>query len=487
MKQSRYPRTLRLDSLSVGVDWIPEPKLRFADGIEHDDPKVGIALAGPRSLRDARHRADIHVGFIGTAGTIDDAARWLERCAAGIDGEPVTVEDNATAKASAPFPGCDLGTGYRFKLLVDVNDVGKITYSDLTGVNEQRTSRARFEHFLELLDRKLGLLHDLDRPLDCVFVVLPDDLYAEFRSADYRHRGTVVHRDLRRAFKALAMRHDLPTQILRHSTIRRPARGRNLDHPATVAWNLFNGLYFKAGGAPWAPVGLQPATCALGVSFYRPLGDDVNLRTSVVQAFDEHGDVFVLRGLSFPWDDRSQGKQPHLARDLARQLVEHALARYRQERGQLPRRVIVHKRSRFSVDESDGFLEALAGIQVDLVALRPASDYRLLREGQYPVLRGTHYQIGDNSYLYTTGYLHRLRSFPHGHVPTPLEVADHIGGDTPRRTVLEEILLLTKMNWNSAEYAEALPITLRFATLVGEIMREVPAGIAPRPKYAFYM
>jgi hypothetical protein len=66
-------------------------------------------------------------------------------------------------------------------------------------------------------------------------------------------------------------------------------------------------------------------------------------------------------------------------------------------------------------------------------------------------------------------------------------VADHNGGDTSRRDLLKEILLLTKMNWNSANYAESLPITLRFASLVGDILREIPPHIKPQRRYAFYM
>ena len=53
--------------------------------------------------------------------------------------------------------------------------------------------------------------------------------------------------------------------------------------------------------------------------------------------------------------------------------------------------------------------------------------------------------------------------------------------------LLSEILLLTKMNWNSAEYAEALPITLRFSRLVGAVLREVPADQEPASKYSYYM
>lgn len=466
--------TLRPPDLSAG--WLDEPLLRFAGGLEHDDPKTGVALAGPRSLGKG-HPSEAHVALVGTAQAVDDAADWLSRCTAGVDGD----DDHA------PCPGCDRDVGYRFTLRVHQADQGKLTGSELREVAAGKSSRERFERFLDLLDRKVMLLCCRDEPLTCIVVVLSNDLYRQYRAVDYRERSRSYHRDLRRAFKARAMRHGLPTQLLRHATITRPADGRGLDHPATVTWNLFTGLYFKARGAPWTPVAMTPGTCAIGISFYRPLGDDTNLCASIVQAFDENGDVFVLRGEAFPWNERHQGKQPHLPSDHAEATVRMVLSRYEEERGNGPRRVVIHKRSRFTTEERNGFLGALGGVESDLVALRRADEFRLAREGQYPPLRGTWYSLGDRSYLYTTGYLHRLRRYPHGHVPAPLEIADHHGGDTPRRDLLREILLLTKMNWNSAGYAESLPITLRFAGLVGDILRELPPSAEPQRRYAFYM
>ena len=71
-------------------------------------------------------------------------------------------------------------------------------------------------------------------------------------------------------------------------------------------------------------------------------------------------------------------------------------------------------------------------------------------------------------------------------MPSPLQVADYIG-DTPLTTILEEILLLTKMNWNTTAFADLRPITLRFSQLVGDIMREIPANREPLPQFKFYM
>lgn len=372
---------------------------------------------------------------------------------------------------------------------MDDSLVEAITRKESLDVLSIRNSRERFEAMLGLLVNKMDLLTRKDYPLDYVAVVIPNELYDKCRVADFKVKGVgEVHRDLRRAFKAQCMKFRKPTQILQEKTIAGiSTKARELDHKSRIAWNLFTGLYFKADGLPWGPIGLPPASCFIGISFFRPLGETSTLRTSVVQAFDENGEGLVLRGHDFHWDEYTQGKSPHLDADLASKLVEMVLDRYQQERKQPPQRVVVHKSSRFEPEEREGFDQALKGVsKYDLVALSPNSNVRLIRAGRYPPLRGTSFTVGNVSYLYTSGYLPELRGYPHGHVPSPLQIADHVG-DTSRKQLLREVLALTKINWNSANYAGSMPITLRFARLVGDILREVPAGQEPEPKYKFYM
>jgi len=87
--------------------------------------------------------------------------------------------------------------------------------------------------------------------------------------------------------------------------------------------------------------GLAPASCFVGVSFFRPMGERSSLRTSVVQAFDENGEGLVLRGHDFDWDEQRHGKQPHLPDEVAGMLINTVLDRYAEERGQLPQRVVI--------------------------------------------------------------------------------------------------------------------------------------------------
>jgi hypothetical protein len=123
----------------------------------------------------------------------------------------------------------------------------------------------------------------------------------------------------------------------------------------------------------------------------------------------------------------------------------------------------------------------------DLVAVEHQSDVRLVLSNKYPPLRSTWFSVGDVDYLYTNGFIAALGEFHGMHVPSPLLLADHIGQDTGRDALLREILVLTKMNWNSARLGGALPITLRFSNRMGEIMREVPIDLDPQPQFKYYI
>lgn len=461
---------------------LSEPELSFADGTTHINPKIGIPLYGPKSLNTPRHKNEIHIGFVGEAGAIENVLKFIQDCSRGVKAEDIE-------NGSMPFPGLSSEVGYRFKIISSDQTIEKMTNSEMEKILDNADSEAQFSGILNLIEEKVSILCEKDHPIDYIFIVLSEDIYKKLRVVDTTDpisgKG-VVQRNFRRAIKARLMEYQKPTQIIRESTTGYTTDGRDVQDLATRAWNIFTGMYFKVGGLPWGPIGLEPATCFVGISFFRPLGEPSFIRASIAQAFNEHGDGLVLRGQKFRWDDEL-GKSPHMPAHLAEQLVKEVLERYKIECKQLPRRVVIHKSSRYTPDERDGFKKALNNIpEVDLVTVGTSGNFRLFREGEYPPLRGTLMQIGDNHFLYTTGYIPELKKYPHGHVPTPLRIVDHYG-DTAKTQLLNEILSLTKMNWNTANVDGAFPITLQFARLVGEILREIPDNRVPNPKYSFYM
>ncbi len=454
--------------------------LQFADGREHIDPKLGISRFGPKSYSPRRrHPTHVRVGFIGSAQTIATTKEWIIKSAEGVRGDEKHPE----------FPGFMIDRGYFSQLDFDHDWTAQLYQNEISDLLDIRRSRERFETLLCTLEQKLRLLSQRDQPPEYVVVALPDEVYTKCRVVNYKdpHLGD-VHRDLRRAFKAIAMKYRIPTQLVRQQTV----DGREKDHPSKVAWNFFTGLYFKAGGFPWGPTGLTPGTCYIGIAFFKALGSTVStMQTSLVQAFDEHGDGLVLRGPEFNWNALKAGsRSPHLDEEQSMTLINQALDRYQKEMHQTPQRIVVHKSSVFWAEEKNGFREALRNRvrQFDLVSLDTRqSTVRLITPSLYPPLRGTRFTVGDVDYLYTTGFIAELGQFHSLHVPSPIRVTDHIGQDTPRETLLREILVLTKMNWNSSRLGGKSPITLRFSDLVGEIMREIPIDRDPLPQFKFYM
>ncbi|MGE3590516.1 MAG: hypothetical protein AB7L17_22555 [Ilumatobacteraceae bacterium] len=448
--------------------------LAFASDLQHIDPKVGIPATGPWSRDEPFHPAVVTAGFIGTAETIATARQWLERAAEGVDGD----EDHH------PFCGYQPDGPFRSRLRTDGPEA-KITAQDVRVLTADGLKRLDgFKHLLTIVDGLLRQLAGLDAPPAVVFVALPSELTRRYWSVSQWSKGVETTWNLRAGIKARAMPLRLRTQLLQQETIQSnlEAHTSDLEHPADLAWNLFSGLYFKAGGFPWAPVGIPEGTCHLGITFYRPHGERSAMRTSVAQAFAENGDAFVLRGNRFEWE----GKWPHLPAEEASRLVTDVVGRYTAAMKRPPRRLVVHKQSRFFPEERAGLQDALQSFEYDLVSLAPSTGVRVMRHGEYPPPRGACVTVGGRRYLYTTGYIPSIGRYPHGHVPSPVQITDHVG-DTDARSLLQEVLLLTKMNWNSARFAERVPVTVRFAGEVGAILRDLPEEVVPEARYAFYM
>jgi len=457
-----------------------EPSLEFGSGREHVCPKTGIVLFGPRFIEsDKRHPAKTKLGFIGNGQSIASAGGWIESCLPGVGGDA----------ANETFPGYQHDRGFFSTIVMDSSWQELITRHERAAIAKPRLRRERFAQAISVVSDKIRLLAQKEQEPDIIILALPNDLLEHCKTVDYRDDELGrVHRDFRRAIKAEAMKYRIPTQIILQRTSEATPESRNVDHKSRCAWNLFTCLHYKAGGMPWGPKSLTSGTCYVGISFFRPLGSSSSkMRTSIAQAFDEHGEGIVLRGRDFHWDELEHGKSPHLNDVQAAELVDAVLKRYEDEMKQFPSRVVIHKTSRFWRDEEIGFEKALQSVRhFDLVAVAPQSRLRLLRSARYPVLRGTSFSVGDLHMLYTTGFIPSMRAYPHGHVPAPLQIADHIG-DSSIDTILEEILALTKLNWNSAAFGELLPITLKFSRFVGDIMREVPKDREPLPQFKFYI
>ena len=111
---------------------------------------------------------------------------------------------------------------------------------------------------------------------------------------------------------------------------------------------------------------------------------------------------------------------------------------------------------------------------------------KLFRDGDYPVLRGTALILDErNANLSTNGYLPQLDTYIGPETPNPLFITALRSKYTmPKlKTVLDDIMGLTKINYNSCNFNDGLPVTVHFANMVGDVLdhgfskRRRPAAI----------
>lgn len=77
-------------------------------------------------------------------------------------------------------------------------------------------------------------------------------------------------------------------------------------------------------------------------------------------------------------------------------------------------------------------------------------------------------------------------TYPGMYIPTPLPFR-MIETESSPEHLAEELLALTKMNWNQTQLDGKQPITLRTADRVGQILRHLSPQDRPQGRYAFYM
>jgi hypothetical protein len=260
-----------------------------------------------------------------------------------------------------------------------------------------------------------------------------------------------------------------------------------MQDEATCAWNFFVALYYKAGGFPWRLVRdpSERKACFIGISFYEAL-DRSRLNTSVAQVFDERGHGLLVQGGVVQRDEVD--RQPRMDEPSAYALIRDSLQSYWNEHGHYPARVVVHKSSSFSVAESAGAERALKEKSIFRYDLLSVSDswMRLVRNGYYPPLRGTLWEMDEQrSLLYTNGSVQLYEEYPGLWVPRSLLV-HHGACQSDRQQLATEILTLTKMNWNNSQITALEPITVKAARQVGKIIKYADARQEAVP-YWFFM
>jgi len=164
-----------------------------------------------------------------------------------------------------------------------------------------------------------------------------------------------------------------------------------------------------------------------------------------------------------------------LTRERAKELLSKAVESFRKYNHTIPKEVFIHGKIYFDNEEWGGFEEAVDG-EIKLIGIRIRHEkyFKLFRAETYPVLRGIGYiRNARSAYLWTKGFIPRIQSVLGLETPNPLDIRI-IRGDANILDVCQDIMALTKLNYNTCIFCDGNPVTLKFADAIGEILTAGP-------------
>jgi hypothetical protein len=207
--------------------------------------------------------------------------------------------------------------------------------------------------------------------------------------------------------------------------------------------------------------------------------------------FLQDSDGLVFKGAVGPWYSPETG-QFHLSRSEAKKLIETVLKAYSNEHSVAPRELFIHGRTRFNEEEWTGFCEAIDLSRTRLIGVRitRSNEYKLYSNGENAVCRGTALKVGNRvGLLWTSGFIDELATYPGRETPNPLrvEITKDSGADLDIQIVLRDILMLTKMNFNSCIYGDGIPVTMRFADAIGDVLMTAEERKIPPLPFRYYI
>jgi hypothetical protein len=489
----------------------PEPDLEFAVGQRMARPHDGLGLFGPYDLRHSSQPKSIVYGLAATKTGIVLFQQWARL----LNQAHVHQSDNP--RLWPPYPGFEAVTGS----LWPEQPARTYTLSDQelfdaarNGDPYQRAStlvgyyldcianaRKRDENFAVFICLIPDVIWENCRPKSIVREPISErlsrqermqrvkgqmDLFSAYDVDDYKYSI-----DFRRQLKAKSMEYGIPIQIVRESTLRPNDNNvfgqRGLTPLCDRAWNMTTALYYKAGGKPWKLSTARDGVCYLGIAF-RIVNERDTTACCAAQMFLDSGDGIVFLGDYGPWYS-PEHKQFHLSKEAAYNLLSGILHTYRDMDGGPLKEIFLHSRSSISDDEFAGYTKACpAGVKLVGVRIRhERQGFRLFRPGTRPVLRGTFLRESEKSgFLWANGFKPSLMTYDGWEVPVPLRI-DIQHGAADIIQVAQDVLSLTKLNYNTCKLGESQPVTVHFSDAVGEILVNNPATKKPQHSFRFYI
>jgi hypothetical protein len=316
---------------------------------------------------------------------------------------------------------------------------------------------------------------DVPREPHPILIYLPDRWKVLAHESEDDEDLTELHDSV----KAYCVQQGRCSQFLWESTIHK-------DYLCEIVWWLALSFYTKSMRIPWIIDGLDENTAYVGLGFSvdhaARSGEHILMGCSHLYNARGYGLRYQLSKLE---DSRIRRGNPFLSRADARRAAESIRQLFFEAAWRQPARVVIHKRTPFDSDERIGLLEGLTGVShVDLVEINIESSLRYVtakasgagayQDNLWPADRGTAVVLDDREALVwvhgAAPSIKARRTYYKGRrtVPAPLRIRRH-WGTSDLSTLANEILGLSKMDWNSFDLYTQLPATIRSSNEIARI------------------
>lgn len=309
--------------------------------------------------------------------------------------------------------------------------------------------------------------------VDALIIYIPKE-YEKFTS----YTDDSEQFDLHNFVKAYAVQKNIATQFVREKTV-------ESDMQCQIMWALSLALYVKSCRVPWVISGLRQDTAFAGIGYglnKSSTGTDVVVGCSHIYSADGQGLKYKLSQLNDVIFDRK--KNPYLTEEEAYKLGLNIKELFYKSFTELPKRVVIHKRTPFRKEEISGLIKCLssAGItDIDLLEINYEDKLRCFEYARnfdidgFPIRRGLCFPQNENTIqMYTHGIAPSVRNPNFKYIqggktiPLPLKVVKHYGVGNMAQ-IATEILGLSKMNWNSFGLYSKLPCTIESSNEIARI------------------
>ena len=341
-------------------------------------------------------------------------------------------------------------------------------WSDITFSSNQGSDLSQAYELATIIKNKIAQMNSIS-PNAVIVIFIPNE-WEKYKHIEDENEVFDLHNNI----KAFSAQRGISTQFIEESTLSDSLK-------CQIYWWLSLSFYVKSLKTPWVLSEHNKRTAYAGIGYsVKRSKDKSNIVVGCSHIYNSEGLGLKYRLSNIKENEVTfdNKKNPYLSYNEAYKFGMNICELFYETMQNLPDRVVIHKRTEFKKDEKDGIIDSLrkAGVaNIDLVSINFEKDQKFIAlrvknsismPDSFPIGRGTCIILSDKQFLlWAHGIVPSVRNPNYRYyqggrsIPSPLLITHHYG-HSDVITIANEILGLTKMNWNSFNMYTKLPATI---------------------------